>query len=239
MAARKKANDPQSNQPPAGAESLAINVPKPEMVKLSALNAAKYNPRVISDEEFASLKTSIQRFGMIQPLTVQRSGLTILAGHQRVRALRELTDEGVVTVPDKVPAVVLDVDDTDAKQINVAMNRIGGEFDPFRLGELLSEIWQQPTFSPEAMGFLSEQVEAMINDSTFAPDDEAEALEREAFAASEPNPNRSYAMSVEFESAEERDEARSTIREIAGSRKPGTVVLEALRAFASAADDLS
>ena len=231
MAATKDTN---GNGEAAGA---AVLVPKPEMVKLTALNEAKYNPRVITDEEFASLKASIQRFGMVQPLTVQRSGMTILAGHQRVRALRELASEGVVKVPDKVPAVVLDVDDTEAKQLNIALNRIGGEFDPFRLGELLSDIWQQPTFDAESMGFSMEQVEAMVNDSTFAPDDEAEALEREAFAASEPSADRKYTMSVEFESGDERDEARVVLRELAGSRKPGAVVLEALRALAGKGGD--
>jgi ParB family transcriptional regulator, chromosome partitioning protein len=62
--------------------------------ELSTITPAKYNPRFLSDEAFERLRASIARFGMIKPIILNLDG-TILAGHQRTKALKSLGAEVV------------------------------------------------------------------------------------------------------------------------------------------------
>lgn len=61
---------------------------------LGGLKGAEYNPRAITDDAIAKLCRSLDRFGVVKPIIVR--GDTIVAGHQRTRALRKL---GVKTAP--------------------------------------------------------------------------------------------------------------------------------------------
>lgn len=67
---------------------------------MGGLKPAVYNPRHLSDEAAGRLEESISRFGIQKPVIVNGSG-TLVAGHQRVKTLRNLGW-------DTVPAVVLD-----------------------------------------------------------------------------------------------------------------------------------
>jgi ParB family chromosome partitioning protein len=50
------------------------------------LHPAPYNPRHLEDDAFAALQRSIRKLGMVKPIIVADNG-TIVAGHQRTRAL--------------------------------------------------------------------------------------------------------------------------------------------------------
>ncbi|MEU1307770.1 ParB N-terminal domain-containing protein [Streptomyces cinnamoneus] len=71
-----------------------------ESMPLSELRPADYNPRRLSEEAFGRLKQSLDLFGCVKPVIVNRGG-TLVAGHQRTKSLTAL---GV----DRVPAIVLD-----------------------------------------------------------------------------------------------------------------------------------
>lgn len=66
---------------------IDLNYPIDGLVK------AEYNPRVITPESEDALMTSIQSIGMAKPVIVR--GKTIVAGHQRVAALRKLGAKNV------------------------------------------------------------------------------------------------------------------------------------------------
>jgi len=57
--------------------------------KLKDLIPADYNPRTITDEVLEGLKSSIEKFGYLQPVIVNiHSGKpVIIGGHQRVKAM--------------------------------------------------------------------------------------------------------------------------------------------------------
>jgi len=55
---------------------------------ITKIQGADYNPRKITDEDLAALRDSVERLGVIKPIIV-RNG-TIVAGHQRTKALRRL-----------------------------------------------------------------------------------------------------------------------------------------------------
>src|SRR6266498_2649548 len=62
---------------------------------IDQLTPAPYNPRHLDDSAFAALQRSIRVLGMIKPVIIADNG-TIVAGHQRSRAAREV---GLTHVP--------------------------------------------------------------------------------------------------------------------------------------------
>lgn len=53
---------------------------------ITELNPADYNPRLIDEESFLMLRESLQKFKVIKPVLLNGNG-TLMAGHQRVKAL--------------------------------------------------------------------------------------------------------------------------------------------------------
>jgi ParB-like chromosome segregation protein Spo0J len=108
--------------------------PKILLKKLSELNAAPYNPRKISDAALAGLEASMEKFGVVQPIIWNARTGNVVGGHQRLKILkkRKIKDAEVV---------VVDIDESDEKALNVALNNqhISGEFTDDLQG-LLSEI---------------------------------------------------------------------------------------------------
>lgn len=206
-----------------------LRIPEPQMMALSEVNLAPYNPRVISDDQMSALKQSLVKHGMVLNLVVQKDGRVLIGGHQRVRAMRELCSERGWPVPEQVPVIVLDVGDAEAKQLNVALNRIEGDFDPYKLGELFGSIRANMTLDDVvATGFRTEEIDQAIA-LTLPPDEQARMLEDDigsldGFA-------KSITLSLEFDSVEQRDEAKELLRAMCQDRgkKAGPVALEALK----------
>ena len=102
---------------------------------ISELNPAEYNPRVISEAEFEGLKESIKKFGFVDPAVVNKRGMVIISGHQRIKAAESL---GHINVP----VVFVDLDPIAEKALNIALNShtIAGKFDVEILPTLMEEI---------------------------------------------------------------------------------------------------
>ena len=115
-------------------ETAALQAWEVRTLPLSSLKAAPYNPREISAKALKGLGASLDKFGLVQPVVWnKRSGL-VVGGHQRLKVL-EL--RGVV----ECPVVVVDLDDTDERALNVALNHRGIEGDfTSDLGPLLAEL---------------------------------------------------------------------------------------------------
>ena len=207
-----------------------LKLPESAMVKLSDINMAPYNPRTITPQKMASLKGSILKHGLVLNLVVQKKGMVLIGGHQRVKAMRELCKEKDWTLPEQVQTTVLDVDDATAKQLNIALNNIEGDFDPYKLGEIFADIRDSMTLDDVvATGFGAEEIDAMMK--LISPiDDEVARLEKEAEAAIG-SFAASITLSVEFKNVEDRDEAKAMLKEAQASGKnPGQVLLQAMRA---------
>lgn len=100
------------------------------LVPIDDLKFASYNPRTISTHEFESLQRSIDEFGFVEPVVVNRKSGTIVGGHQRARAAKSL---GMT----EVPVVYVELDDKKERALNVALNKVSGEWDDQLLQELL------------------------------------------------------------------------------------------------------
>lgn len=90
---------------------------KPDIqdVKLSEIQPAPYNPRDISPEALAGLRHSLEKFGLVDLLVVNRRNMRIISGHQRYKILEEV---GVKTVT----AIMVDLDEVSEMAMNVTLN---------------------------------------------------------------------------------------------------------------------
>lgn len=203
---------------------FAVHIPLPLAPQL--LNPAPYNPRDISPFKFDALKRGIAKYGFLENLTIQKRSKAhgpniIIAGHQRVKAVRELCIELNVPLP-QLPCVVLDVEDRDAKMLNIALNNIEGEFIAKLVGEMLEDVNHASVVLPEEkvlMGFEEEDYSRYMKFSE--PPRVDGDPERIVGTAT---------MRLEFKSKKARDAVKEKLEERAGTSKKATgdVVMELL-----------
>lgn len=84
-------------------------------VSMSDLRPSPYNPREISPEALLGLKNSLEKFGLVDLLVVNKRNMRIISGHQRYRVLKEA---GI----DKVKVIMVDVDELEELTMNVTLN---------------------------------------------------------------------------------------------------------------------
>lgn len=104
------------------------------IMKRSELKEAEYNPRFITDQNYANLKKSLKRFGMAQDIVYNKRTGTLVSGHMRVAVM----DDHFKDADYAMPVVIVDLDEKDEIALNVIMNNasIQGQFDPDKLAEL-------------------------------------------------------------------------------------------------------
>ena len=100
------------------------------------LKAAEYNPRKDlkpGDPEYEKLKRSIQEFGYVEPVIWNRRTGRVVGGHQRLKVMKDL---GYT----EVDCVVVDLEEPQEKALNIALNKISGEWDTTLLADLLRDL---------------------------------------------------------------------------------------------------
>lgn len=92
-------------------------------LSIDQLQPADYNPRTITKAARAGLAASIERWGLVQEVVVNRRGLRVIGGHQRLDVLRE---QGIT----QVPVAIVDLTEAEERALNVALNAptIAGDF---------------------------------------------------------------------------------------------------------------
>ncbi|MEM7261556.1 MAG: ParB/RepB/Spo0J family partition protein [Planctomycetota bacterium] len=105
--------------------------------------------RVFSAADLATLKTSVERDGLLQPILVRRvdGDLQLIAGERRLRAAKELGLE-------EIPARVVDVPDDRMLEIALIENVHRADLNPIELAEayralLVERDWTQDQLSGE------------------------------------------------------------------------------------------
>ena len=83
------------------------------------------NPRSLSEKEFKQLKTSLDKFGMIdKPIVNADSAHTIIGGHQRLRVLRSENQKSVECwYPSR------ELDEKEVEELNIRLNKNTGSWD--------------------------------------------------------------------------------------------------------------
>lgn len=104
---------------------------------IAEISPALYNPRKISDENYARLKVALDQHGLVEPLVVnKRDGQYVLVGgHQRFRALKESGAKSV-------ECSILEIPKDKEAALNIALNNpaLQGEYDFTKLADLLQEL---------------------------------------------------------------------------------------------------
>jgi DNA modification methylase len=138
-----------------------------QKMNISDLNPAKYNPRKKlkpGDAEFEKLKRSVENFGMVEPpIWNSRTG-NVVGGHQRLSVMKHLgyTETDVV---------VVDISEAKEKALNIALNKISGEWDEVLLTDLMAEL-KSMGFDTELTGFSLDEVEKMFAEPKEVKDDD-------------------------------------------------------------------
>lgn len=124
--------------------------------KIDEMDRAKYNPRADlrpGDDEYEKLHHSISKFGMLLPVVWNERTNTVVGGHQRLTVLE---NDGV----EEVEVSVVNLDETQERQLNIALNKTGGNWDEAKLAALLDELGEDATET----GFSPAEIEALEND---------------------------------------------------------------------------
>lgn len=151
-------------------------------MRIDDLVPAPYNPRVDlrpGDPDYEKLKRSIQEFGLVEPVVWNKRTGHVVGGHQRLKILRELGYE-------EVEVSVVDLDEEREKLLNVALNKIEGDWDNFKLKELLQEL-EFGGADIELTGFDEDEIDKLfqqfvvdeeIRDDAFDPDEVLKEIEQ-------------------------------------------------------------
>lgn len=120
-----------------------------EYVAVEKLRGWPRNPRKISPEQRRALAENLRRYGFVDPIVVN-SKLMILGGHQRVDVAKELGFK-------KIPVVRVNITNAkDVATINLALNKISGEWDYEKLLPVLEELEGLPEL--DFTGFSAEEI---------------------------------------------------------------------------------
>lgn len=123
-----------------------------EHIKITDLKPAEYNPRRISDDDYQKLKNSISTFGLVDPIIVNLKNMHIVGGHQRYDVLLDehmLDNDFLAELPmirlGDVGFVFTDTelsirDDDHEKALNLALNKISGDWDNDKLSMVLEDL---------------------------------------------------------------------------------------------------
>ena len=130
-----------------------------EKKNVKDLLPADYNPRKDlkpGDPEYEKLKRSIEQFGYVEPVIWNEKTGHVVGGHQR---LKVLTDMGIT----EVDVVVVDMDTEKEKALNIALNKISGEWDTEKLALVIADL-QGTDFDVSLTGFDPEELEDLFRD---------------------------------------------------------------------------
>ena len=126
-------------------------------IKIADLVPAAYNPRKAlkpGDKEYEKIKNSISEFGYVDPVIVNKD-MTVIGGHQRITVLKDL---GFT----EIDCVVIDIDKTREKALNIALNKITGEWDKELLADLIADL-QKSDFDVNFTGFDPPEIDQLMS----------------------------------------------------------------------------
>lgn len=206
------------------------------MVPFASLRMAAYNPRTTTDAQVNGICRSILQFGIVDPFVVREEDNLLIGGHQRAKAITKLL-EGRYIDPGtsksvafelpggEVPAVLVSgLSDKDAKLLNLALNKVGGEWDDDKLAALFTELVdtrQGESFDELVVsGFTAAEIADYVDIAATVPDADGTG----------PLPGvRSPKLTLDFSSKEVRDMVKARIVARNATEPSGDVLARLLK----------
>ncbi len=135
------------------------------LIDVEKIGPSEYNPRKDlqpGDPEYEKLKRSIDEFDCVEPLVWNKRTSNLIGGHQRLKILLARGDK-------EVQCAVVDLPPEREKALNLALNKISGDWDQDKLAKLLDELTQIPEFDVGLTGFDLPEVSQLLD--RLLPDD--------------------------------------------------------------------
>jgi DNA modification methylase len=146
-----------------------------EIIKLpiTEINPAPYNPRKNlqpDDPEYKQIEDSIDRFSLVEPLIWNRRNKHLVGGHQRFKVL---VQKGFK----EIEVSVVDLDLEHEKLLNIALNKVEGQWDGPKLASLLKELSQVADLNVQSIMPPAEISQVL---DRYLPEDKADNFDIEA-----------------------------------------------------------
>lgn len=146
-----------------------------ERRRLTEIFPADYNPRKDlqpEDAEWQNIARSLAEFGYVDPIIINQDG-TIIGGHQRAKVLQAMGHK-------EVDVVVVDLEKNDEMALNIALNKIGGQWDLDKLKDVLQDI-DTSSLDIKVTGFSDGELQLMLGDPGDDDQDEGSDVSRMTF----------------------------------------------------------
>lgn len=134
-------------------KSLTI---KKVMLKLKSVKMAPYNPRVISNAEKEKLRKSLTTLGYADPMVWNRKTNHVVGGNQRLIVLLEEDVE-------EAEFVEVNLSLKNEKLLNVALNKIAGDWDYQKLTDLFKSFDADADLT--VSGFDKSEIDVLLNEN--------------------------------------------------------------------------
>jgi len=131
-----------------------------QKIPVSKIKAAKYNPRKDlkpGDAEYEQLRRSMAEFGYVEPVVWNKTTGNVVGGHQRLKIL--LADGATA-----IDCVVVELDAAKEKALNLALNKIQGDWDNEKLALVIADL-QGVDFDLSLTGFDPAEIDALFKDT--------------------------------------------------------------------------
>lgn len=170
---------------------------KIEKVSIEELVSPDWNPRVITEKEMEKLKTSLEEFGYVSPIIVNKHNNHVVGGNQRLSAMKEL---GYT----EIDVVYIDEPNLDKeKALNIALNKISGDWDSLKLENIFNELGMNEL---KLTGFDELEIEVYkegdMNFDDLLNYEEDYDLPSDYVDVTGDNAGRSYVISIGFDTQE-------------------------------------
>lgn len=166
-----------------------IKIPDQERMPLGVLVMADYNPRQMADHEMEALIAGFREFGFVDPVVARYEDNLLIGGHQRIEALKTLLSregwDAERVAAFEVPVMrVKGLTESQTRKLNLALNRIHGDWNYTALAEVLQSITDLERQEAELANL--EQPDASSLDVTGFSPNEVEDIMRLASGPTDP-----------------------------------------------------
>ena len=135
--------------------------------KITDLIPADYNPRKDlkpGDPDYEKLKHSMKEFGYVDPIIWNQQTGRVVGGHQRLKILQ---NEGIK----EAECVVVNLDEEKEKALNIALNKISGDWDKDKLALLMTDL-QASDLDISLTGFDEDEISDLLATEDDTHDDD-------------------------------------------------------------------
>lgn len=125
---------------------------------LAEIKGAAYNPRKKlkpGDPDYELLSKGLSEFGCVEPLVWNKRTGTLVGGHQRLQVLMDLGQK-------EIEVSVVDLPPDREAALNIALNKISGDWDFPKLRDVLAEL-DTGAIDTDLTGFTDEEIRALFD----------------------------------------------------------------------------